>query len=272
MDGQFPMQEAVFAKRSVPGVKRIILVGSGKGGVGKSTVSANLALALSKLDSNVGLLDADIYGPSIPKIMGVEGGRLQVSDKNKIIPLKQYDISLVSMGFLLPSEDVPVIWRGPMLMKALTQMLFDVDWNNLDYLVIDLPPGTGDVQLTLAQTIKIDGAVVVTTPQDVALADVRKATAMFQKVEIPILGVIENMAYFICPDSGEKFYIFGKGKTAEFASAYNIKILGSIPLDPKVAELSDSGKPVVIENPESEVAKAFISIAKVIKEITEKED
>ncbi len=272
MDGQIPMQETVFAKRSVPGVKRIILVGSGKGGVGKSTVSANIALALSKLNGKVGLLDADIYGPSIPKIMGVEGSRLQVSEKNKIIPISKYNISLVSMGFLLPSEDVPVIWRGPMLMKALTQMLFDVDWNDLDYLVIDLPPGTGDVQLTLAQTIKINGAVVVTTPQDVALADVRKATAMFQKVEIPVLGVIENMAYFICPDSGKKYYIFGKGKTSEFASAYGIKILGSIPLDPEVAELSDKGKPVVIEKPDSEVAKAFIAIGKIIKELVEKEE
>ncbi len=272
MDTQFPAQDTAFVKRNVPGVKRIILVGSGKGGVGKSTVSANIALALGKLNSKVGLLDADIYGPSIPKIMGVEGGRLQVSDRNKIIPLNKYNVSLVSMGFLLPSEDVPVIWRGPMLMKALTQMLFDVDWNNLDYLVIDLPPGTGDVQLTLAQTVNISGAILVTTPQDVALADVRKATAMFQKVEIPVLGVIENMAYFICPDSGEKFYIFGKGKTAEFASAYNIKILGSIPLDPNVAELSDKGKPVVIERPDSEVARAFINIARIIKEMTEKEE
>jgi ATP-binding protein involved in chromosome partitioning len=264
------MGQPMFTRRRVPGVKHLIAVGSGKGGVGKSTVSANLALSLSKLGYSVGLLDADMYGPSIPTLMGVKGERVHVDENNKIVPIEKYGIKLLSIGFLLPSEDTPVIWRGPMLMKALTQFLFDVNWGDLDYLVLDLPPGTGDVQLTLAQNVHIGGAVVVTTPQDVALADVKKAVAMFKEVQIPVLGVIENMAYFICPDSGKKYYIFGKGKVVEFASAYGLKILGSIPIDPELAQASDEGVPITESAPDSEVAKAFMGVARVIVDITQR--
>lgn len=264
------MGSPAFTRRRVPGVKHLIAVGSGKGGVGKSTVSANLALALSKLGYRVGLLDADIYGPSIPTLMGVKGERVQVDSNNRIIPIEKFGIKLLSIGFLLPSEDTPVIWRGPMLMKALTQFLFDVNWGQLDYLILDLPPGTGDVQLTLAQNVHMGGAVVVTTPQDVALADVKKAVAMFKEVQIPILGVVENMAYFICPDSNRKFYIFGKGKVAEFATAYGLKILGSIPVEPELSETSDLGVPVVESHPDSDIARAFVSLAKLISDLTER--
>ncbi|RLJ69903.1 ATP-binding protein involved in chromosome partitioning [Hydrogenivirga caldilitoris] len=261
---QIPTGQPAFTKRKVPGVKHLIAVGSGKGGVGKSTVAANLALALAKLGYRVGLLDADIYGPSVPTLLGLKGTRATVNERNRIVPAEKFGIKVLSIGFMLPSEDTPVIWRGPMLMKALTQFLFDVDWGELDYLILDLPPGTGDVQLTLAQNVDISGAVVVTTPQDVALADVKKATSMFKEVQIPVLGVIENMAYFICPSDSQKYYIFGKGKTAEFASAYGLKILGSIPIDPEVSERSDKGEPIVVENPESEVAKAFYGIARIV--------
>ncbi|MFN7065310.1 MAG: Mrp/NBP35 family ATP-binding protein [Aquificaceae bacterium] len=260
------MDSFQFTKRRVSGVRHLIAVGSGKGGVGKSTVSVNLALALSKLGYRVGLLDADIYGPSIPTLMGIKGGKVYVDENNRIIPLEKYGIRTLSIGFLLPSEDTPVIWRGPMLMRALTQFLFDVNWEDLDFLVLDLPPGTGDVQLTLAQSVHMGGAIVVTTPQDVALADVKKAVSMFKEVQIPVLGVIENMAYFVCPDSGKKYYIFGKGKVAEFATNYDLKILGSIPIDPDLAETSDLGIPVVESHPDSESARAFIGIAKLITE------
>uniref|UniRef100_A0A7C2VDS8 Iron-sulfur cluster carrier protein n=1 Tax=Hydrogenobacter sp. TaxID=2152829 RepID=A0A7C2VDS8_9AQUI len=264
------MGSPAFTRRRVPGIKHLIAVGSGKGGVGKSTVSANLALALSKLGYRVGLLDADIYGPSIPTIMGVKGERVHVDENNRIIPIEKYGLKLLSIGFLLPSEDTPVIWRGPMLMKAITQFLFDVNWGELDYLILDLPPGTGDVQLTLAQNVHMGGAIVVTTPQDVALADVKKAVAMFKEVQIPIVGVIENMAYFVCPDSGKKYYIFGKGRVAEFATAYGLKILGSIPIDPELSETSDKGIPVVESHPDSDTARAFISIAKLVSDLTER--
>lgn len=260
------LQAPAFQRRKVQGVKHLIAVGSGKGGVGKSTVAVNLALALSRLGARTGLLDADIYGPSVPTMLGLKGQRVYVNDQNKIIPLEKFGLKTLSIGFLLPSEDTPVIWRGPMLMKALTQFLFDVEWGELDVLVLDLPPGTGDVQLTLAQNVDMSGAIVVTTPQDVALADVRKATSMFKEVGIPILGVIENMAYFVCPESGKKYYIFGKGKVLEFAQAYGLKILGSIPIDPQVAEGSDLGLPIVEAYPHSEVAQAFLGIARLVLE------
>ncbi len=261
---QIPVMQPAFTKRKVPGIKHIVLVGSGKGGVGKSTVSANLAVAIAHLGYKVGLLDADVYGPSIPTILGLKGERITVNERNKLVPIEKFNIKVLSIGFMLPSEDTPVIWRGPMLMKALTQFLFDTEWGELDYLILDLPPGTGDVQITLAQNAEVSGAIVVTTPQDVALADVKKATSMFREVNIPVLGVIENMAYFICPETGNKYYIFGKGKTLAFATAYNLKVLGSIPIDPKVAEKSDEGNPIVVSEPDSEVSKAFFGIAKVL--------
>jgi ATP-binding protein involved in chromosome partitioning len=258
--------QPAFTRRQVEGVRHLIAVGSGKGGVGKSTVSVNLAVALLKHGYKVGLLDADIYGPSVPTLLGVKGERVHVDERNKLIPVEKYGLKVLSIGFLLPSEDTPVIWRGPMLMKALTQFLFDVNWGELDFLVLDLPPGTGDVQLTLAQNVHMTGAVIVTTPQDVALADVKKATSMFKEVHVPILGVVENMAYFVCPDSGKKYYVFGKGRVLEFVRAYDLQILGSIPMDPEVAETSDTGMPVVIAHPESEVSKAFLGIAKLLSE------
>lgn len=258
--------QPAFTRRRVEGVKNLIAVGSGKGGVGKSTVAANLAVALLKFGYRVGLLDADIYGPSVPTLLGVKGERIHVDERNRLIPVEKYGLKVLSIGFLLPSEDTPVIWRGPMLMKALTQFLFDVNWGELDFLILDLPPGTGDVQLTLAQNVHMTGAIIVTTPQDVALADVKKATAMFKEVDVPILGVIENMAYFVCPESGKKYYVFGKGRVMEFARSYDLQILGSIPMDPEVAETSDIGMPVTLAHPESEVSKAFFSIAKLISE------
>jgi len=261
------MQQPMFTRKKVPGVKHIIAVGSGKGGVGKSTVATNLAVALSKLGYQVGLLDADVYGPSVPTLLGLKGERITVDQFQRLIPIEKHNLKVLSIGFMLPSEDTPVIWRGPMLMKALTEFLFSTKWGNLDFLIMDLPPGTGDVQITLAQNVDLTGAIVVTTPQDVALADVKKAVSMFKEVNISVLGVIENMAYFICPSDKQKYYIFGKGKVAEFANTYGLKILGSIPIDPEVAEKSDEGKPIVISHPDSEVAKAFISIAKVLSNV-----
>ena len=263
------MTQPMFTRKKVPGIKHIIAVGSGKGGVGKSTVAANLAVALSKLGYKVGLLDADVYGPSVPTLLGLKGERVTVDKMNRLVPIEKYGLKILSIGLMLPSEDTPIIWRGPMLMKALTEFLFSTDWGELDFLVMDLPPGTGDVQITLAQNVHLTGAVVVTTPQDVALADVKKAVSMFREVNIPILGVIENMAYFVCPSDKQKYYIFGKGRVVEFANTYGLKILGSIPIDPEVAEKSDKGEPIVISHPDSEVAKAFMSIAKVLSQVVQ---
>lgn len=262
-----PFEQPVFSKRSIKGVKRIIPVASGKGGVGKSTVATNLAMALSKLGRSVGLLDADIYGPSVPTMLGTKGARLTANVFNKIIPIEKYGVKMISMGFLLPSEDTPVIWRGPILMQALNQFLFDVDWGPLDYLILDLPPGTGDVQLSLAQNTAIDGAVVVTTPQDVALVDVKKAVSMFREVNIPILGVVENMAYFVCPETGKEYRIFGDSKVPQFVQTYNLKLLGSIPIEPDVTKYADEGLPIVEASPESRTAKAFMGIAKIVDSI-----
>ncbi len=262
-----PFEQPVFSKRSIKGVKRIIPVASGKGGVGKSTVATNLAIALSKLGRAVGLLDADIYGPSVPTMLGTKGARLTANVFNKIIPIEKYGVRMISMGFLLPSEDTPVIWRGPILMQALNQFLFDVDWGPLDYLILDLPPGTGDVQLSLAQNTAIDGAVVVTTPQDVALVDVKKAVSMFREVNIPILGVVENMSYFVCPETGKEYHIFGESKVPQFLQTYNLKLLGAIPIEPEVTRYADEGIPIVEALPESRTAKAFMGIAKIVDSI-----
>ncbi len=251
-------------KRKIPGVKRVLLVGSGKGGVGKSTVAANLAVALKGEGFKVGLLDADIYGPSVPTIMGLKNAVLTVNDKQQIVPAEKEGIKVLSIGLMLPSEDTPVIWRGALLMKAIQQFITEVAWGELDYLVVDLPPGTGDVQLTLAQNLVIDGSVVVTTPQDVALADVKKAVAMFEQLSVPVLGLVENMAYFVCPKCGEISEIFGPSKVENYASSKGLPILVRIPVEPSVSRASDEGKPVVAAYPESETAKAFRKLAKTI--------
>ncbi len=255
-------------KRKIPGIKRVILVGSGKGGVGKSTVAANLAVALKKAGYKVGLLDADIYGPSVPTILGLKNAVVSVNDNQKILPVEKNGLKVLSIGFMLPNEETPVIWRGALLMKAIQQFMFDVDWGELDYLVVDLPPGTGDVQLTLAQNLILDGAIVVTTPQDVALADVKKAVAMFEELGVPVLGLVENMAYFVCPNCGERSYIFGKGRVEEYAKRKGLEILAQIPTEPSVSEASDRGEPVVEAYPESLTAKAFEELAqKVVKKV-----
>jgi len=243
----------------VPGAKNIVLVMSGKGGVGKSTVATNLALALSRLGNRVGLLDADIYGPSIPTMFGVNSR--PTSDGTKIQPLQRFGIKLMSIGFMLDDPHSAVVWRGPMLHSALLQFLKDVDWGELDFLLLDLPPGTGDVALTLSQRVRSTGAVIVTTPQEVALQDVYKSVSMAQKVGIPILGVVENESYFICDGCTKRHEIFGSGGGAKVAAMANAPLLGQIPLDPAVRQAGDNGTPVVQSAPASATAKAFVAIA-----------
>lgn len=249
----------------IEGVKNIIAVASGKGGVGKSTVSTNLAIALSRRGYNIGLMDSDIYGPSIHIMMGVDE-RPMVSGEQKILPIEKFGIKLMSMGFLIDS-DAPLIWRGPLVMKAVEQFLRDVVWGELDALVIDLPPGTGDAQLTLVQKTPLTGAIIVTTPQEVALVDARRGLKMFQKVDTRVLGIVENMSYFICPECGKKTYIFGSEGGSRSSRQLNIPLLGQVPIEPLVTESGDSGIPVVASHPESASAKAFLEIAaKVAKD------
>jgi ATP-binding protein involved in chromosome partitioning len=246
---------------SIPGVRNTIAVASGKGGVGKSTVAANLAVALANAGAKVGLLDADVYGPSIPLMMGqsakplVRGG--------KIVPLEAHGVKVMSIGFLLDPEKA-LIWRGPLVAQLITQFLNDVLWEDLDYLVIDLPPGTGDVQLTLTQKIPLSGAVIVTTPQEVALSDAVKGLKMFQEVKTPVIGIIENMSGFICPHCGEKTPIFGEGGGKRTAEQNNVPFLGEVPIEPLVREGGDTGKPIVAAHPESETARAFDHLAEAV--------
>ncbi len=266
-----PQQNPFENRRRIPGVKKVIAVASGKGGVGKSTVAVNLAAALKKMGYEVGYLDADMYGPSGPTMLGAKDKQVTATPDNKLIPPEAHGIKMMSIGLLLPSEDTPVIWRGPVLFKALSQFLFDINWGEgLDFLIIDLPPGTGDVQITLGQTAEIDGAVIVTTPQDVALIDVKKGIQMFNEVQIPVLGIVENMSYFVCPDNGKAYEIFGKSKTEEIAKQYNTELLGKIPIEPKVAEFADLGIPIVLAKEDSNSAKAFMEIAQnVIRKLSE---
>ncbi len=242
----------------LPDVGNIITVGSGKGGVGKSTVAVNLAISLAMTGAKVGLIDADLYGPSIPTMFGLENKRPEVVNQT-IMPIEKYGVKLMSIGFLIESDN-PVIWRGPMASSAIRQFITGVDWGELDYLIVDLPPGTGDIQLTLVQLLPISGAVIVTTPQDVALTDVAKAVTMFRKVNVSLLGLIENMSYYLLPD-GTKDYIFGKGGGEKFAKAQGIPLLGSIPIGSIIREGGDEGKPVVVDSPESEAANAIITSA-----------
>jgi ATP-binding protein involved in chromosome partitioning len=249
----------------VPGVKHVILVMSGKGGVGKSTVASNLALALSRMGHSVGLLDADIYGPSIPTMFGITGQ--PQSDGKQIQPLERFGIKLMSIGFLLEDPKSAVVWRGPMLHGALLQFLKDVNWGTLDFLLLDLPPGTGDVALTLSQKVRSTGAVIVTTPQEVALQDVYKSVSMAQKVGIPLLGVVENESYFVCDGCEKRHELFGSGGGQSIADFAKAPLLGQIPLHPSVRQWGDAGTPVVQAAPESETAQAFVSVAMKLAEI-----
>ena len=244
----------------VPGVEKLIAIASGKGGVGKSTVSANLATALVAEGKRVGLLDADVYGPSQPRMLGVSG-RPSSPDGKTIIPLKNHGVTLMSMG-LMVAENEAVVWRGPMLMGALQQMLGQVQWGELDVLLVDLPPGTGDVQLTLSQKTEVTGAVVVSTPQDIALLDARKALNMFEKVGTPILGMIENMSTYICPNCGDEAHLFGHGGAKAEADKLGLPFLGEVPLDLSIREAADGGMPIVVEKPDSPQAQAFRNIAR----------
>ena len=246
-------------RQPIPGVKNTIAVASGKGGVGKSTVAVNLAVALAQEGAMVGLLDADVYGPSIPLMLGAEEQPGLVD--NKIIPGRAYGIAVMSVGYILDAEKA-LIWRGPLVSQLIRQFLSDVQWGDLDYLVIDLPPGTGDVQLTLVQTIPLSGAIIVTTPQDVALADAIKGLQMFREVKTPVLGIVENMSYFVCPHCGHVAEIFGSGGGERVANKYGVPLLGQIPIDPAVREGGDRGVPIVVGKPDSLTAKAFREAAR----------
>ena len=249
----------------MPGVKNTLAVASGKGGVGKSTVAVNIAVALAKEGSKVGLLDADIYGPSAPLMMGLDGKRPDMYEnakgEKKLVPLTAHGIKVMSIGFLMEADQA-VIWRGPMAAGALRQFMTDVDWGDLDYLVFDMPPGTGDIQLTLSQTIPLTGAVIVTTPQEVALADARKGLRMFERVQVPVMGVIENMSYFVAPDTGTEYNIFSRGGGKKAADEMGAPFLGEIPLTIETREGGDEGVPVVLRNPDSSQAEAFGRVAR----------
>jgi ATP-binding protein involved in chromosome partitioning len=252
------------AKIDMPGVKNVIAVASGKGGVGKSTVAANLALALKMASHPVGLMDADIYGPSVPIMMGVP----PLDPKTTPFPIEKYGLKLMSMGFIVnPSQ--AVIWRGPMVHKAVTQFLTDIAWGQLDYLVIDLPPGTGDAQLTLTQTAPLSGAIIVTTPQEVSLIDARKGLEMFRQVRVPILGIVENMSFFV-GDDGKRYDIFRHGGGKKLAADAGVPFLGDIPIDPRVAECGDLGEPIVHKYPDSAVGKAYRALAATVQEELQK--
>jgi len=250
-------------QNQVPGIRRIVAVASGKGGVGKSTLSVNLACGLQHLGAQVGLLDCDIYGPSIPLMMGLHE-RPTISAEEKMVPPSNYGVKLMSMGFLLEG-DQPVIWRGPMIMKTIQQFFSAVEWGELDFLLVDLPPGTGDAQLSLCQTVPLDGGVIVTTPQEASLGVVRKGIAMFGKVNVPILGIVENMSYFTAP-SGERVEIFGHGGGRAEAERQGIPFLGEVPIFTEIREAGDQGLPIVISAPEKPAGQAFISIAQALQQ------
>jgi ATP-binding protein involved in chromosome partitioning len=247
-------------RQPIPGVKNLVAVASGKGGVGKTTVAVNLALALAKLGHKVGLLDADVYGPNVPIMLGTNQEPLATADK-RIVPVEVAGLKMISMGLLNPG-DKPMIWRGPMLHSVITQFLRSVEWGQLDYLIIDLPPGTGDVQLTLIQTVAVTGAVVVTTPSTVALADVRKAIEMFRQVNVDVLGVVENMNSFACPHCGKSVDIFGHGEGAKTAQAYGVPVLGDVEIDPRIRIGGDTGKPIVLLGEEAPGARSLYSLAR----------
>jgi len=246
--------------KPIEGVKNIIAIASGKGGVGKSTVAVNLALALSAEGATVGILDADIYGPSQPRMLGVSM-KPESKDGKKMEPIMSYHLQAMSIGFLV-DEETPMIWRGPMVTQALEQLLRETNWQDLDYLIIDLPPGTGDIQLTLAQKVPVTGAVIVTTPQDIALLDARKGLKMFEKVEIPVMGIVENMSTHICSKCGHEEHIFGEGGGRRMAEENDVDFIGSIPLDIRIREQTDGGKPTVVAEPDGRLAQIYRDIAR----------
>jgi ATP-binding protein involved in chromosome partitioning len=263
MDAEVPQGRGIANNIALPGVKNIIAISSGKGGVGKSTVAVNLAVSLALDGAKVGLMDADVYGPNVPMMLGIKQNQPDVAN-GKLQPIQAHGVKMISMAVLVP-PDKPMILRGPMLHGVVRQFLTDVEWGELDYLIVDMPPGTGDVQLSLAQLVPVQGAVLVTTPQAVSLSDVRRALAMFEQVSIPVLGVIENMSYFIPPDMPEKRYnIFGEGGGRKFADQFNIPFLGEVPLGLEVREGGDSGVPVVISSPGSPQAEAFRQTAEEV--------
>jgi ATP-binding protein involved in chromosome partitioning len=249
-------------KPPLPGIRAVVAVASGKGGVGKSTTSVNFALALARRGQRVGLLDADIYGPSQPRMLGITG-KPRSADGKKLMPMSNYGVRVMSMGFLV-DEDAPMIWRGPMVQSAIQQMLTDVEWGELDFLVVDLPPGTGDAQLTMAQRVPLAGAVIVSTPQDIALLDARKALNMFRKVDVPVLGIVENMSYFVCPHCGGRAEIFSYGGARRTAEKFGVDFLGEIPLDLTIREETDAGRPPVISHPDGPQAQAYLALADAV--------
>lgn len=261
-DANVTNQRKISDKEPVPGVKHIIAVTSGKGGVGKTTVSVNLAVALAKLGAKVGVLDSDITGPNCPLMLGVDGYEPKAKDQ-KIMPAENFGIKVMSMAFFV-AKDTPLIWRGPMLDKAIKQFLRDVEWGELDYLVVDMPPGTGDVQLSMVQATQMSGGVIVTTPQDVAVLDGQRGLAMFQQMNVPVLGFVENMSYFTPPGTTERFEIFGHGGGRRLAEKAEVPFLGEIPIEIAIREGGDKGEPIVAADPDSPAAKAFLEIAKQV--------
>ncbi|MBI3708014.1 MAG: Mrp/NBP35 family ATP-binding protein [Proteobacteria bacterium] len=246
-------------KPLLPHVKAIVAIASGKGGVGKSTTATNIAMSLSQMGLKVGLFDADIFGPSMPRMLGISGEPVS-PDGQTMLPMENYGVKCMSMGFLVP-EDSPIIWRGPMVMGALEQLLRDVHWGELDVMIIDMPPGTGDTQLTMTQRVPLTGAVIVSTPQDIALLDATKGLNMFRKVDVPVLGIIENMSYYICPKCGDEAHIFGHGGAKAEAARLSTEFLGEVPLDIAIRQTSDAGEPIVVSKPNSPHAKAYMAIA-----------
>ena len=262
MDAEVPQGRGIANNVAVPGVKNIVAVSSGKGGVGKSTVAVNLAVALAKDGAKVGIMDADVYGPNVPIMLGTGYNQPKV-ENGKLIPIEAHGVKMISMAVLVPL-DKPMILRGPMLHGVVRQFLADVNWGDLDYLIVDMPPGTGDVQLSLAQLVPVQGAVLVTTPQEVSLSDVRRAVKMFEQVNVPVLGVIENMSYFIAPDTGNRYEIFGKGGGQRLCDEYGLNFLGEVPMGIEVREGGDKGVPVVVSAPDAIQSAAFRKVAEEV--------
>ncbi len=247
----------------IANIRCILGVGAGKGGVGKSTVAANIAISLAKTGSRVGLLDADLYGPSVPIMLGLKGAKPKVNANNKIVPAEAHGIKAISIGFMI-QEDMAVAWRGPMVGQAVTQFVRDVDWGELDYLIVDLPPGTGDIILSLCQTVPLDGAVVVSTPQDVAFADVLRAVKMFSMLQVEVLGLVENMSYFHCPDNGKDYPIFGPSNSDRHCAEHSLTFLGALPIELGVSPNADRGLPIVVAEPESQLSQLYVQLAATV--------